>query len=689
MRKFFIRNLDCAHCAMKIENALKKLDFVEYVSIDFPTLSMKIKTKDIQKVKEEIKKIEPEIEIVESDKYIHHDHDDFRFDLKRETIFLSSMIFSYFTSLFVLRNLHPFISDGIFVLIYILGGYIVFKGTFDSLKKGKIFDEHFLMCIATIGAIAIGKLEEATAVMLFYRTGKFLESLSVNNSRESVKNLLELKVEYVNLITPDGLVKVKPEDVEVGSEIIVRTGEKIPLDGVVVEGNSYVDTSPITGENLPKFLKEGDKVFGGSIVKEGILKVKVTKHYKDSSISKIIEFLEEASHRKSRTEMFFTKFASIYTPAVIMLTLVMIFLQLLVFGIPFKEALYRSLVVLVISCPCSLVISIPLSYFAGIGALSKSGILVKGADCVDKLNDIKAIYFDKTGTITKGEFKIREIYAMEGVTPDEILEVAAKVGSNSNHLIAKSIRENYGKDNLICDISDYKEYPGMGVTAIVDGRKVILGNDRILHYFDISHEKCNFSDTTVNISIDFKYAGHIVIGDSIKEEAYDTIRHLKDLGIDNITILSGDNGEATNYVASSLNVLGIGELLPNEKANIVSESGKSAFVGDGINDSLALSRAYLGIAMGGKGTDLSLEYSDIVITDDNLLKIPLAISISKRVRNIIIQNIVFSLSVKFLFVVLGFLGIAEMWEAVFADVGVTIITVFNSLRILRQKPLKT
>ncbi len=671
MQKFYLKNLDCADCAVKLEERLKSLDFVQKVSINFATSTMKITTTNIDKVKNEIKKIEPEIEILKEEE----------FNFKKEIIILGLLILSFILA-FIFNKL--FISKLIFIVVYLCSGFSVFKNAFLNIKSKKLFDENVLMTIATIGAIIIGKFEEATTVMILYKIGLFLEKISLTNSRKSIKKLLELKIESANVITEEGLKVLKPEEVKINDIIIVKAGEKIPLDGIIIEGSSYLDTSAISGESLPKFFKEGDEVLAGMINKNGLIKIRVTKTYKNSSINKIIELVEYAVSKKSKVELFFTKFASIYTPIVILVSIFAMIILPFVSGISFSEAIYRGLIILVISCPCALVISIPLSYFAGIGVSSRHGILLKGSDCIDKLTKIERIYFDKTGTITKGEFNLKEVKAAKGFDEGEILELAAKIEYNSNHPIANSIKEKYGR-TILDSPAEYEEFAGMGIRAKINDKTIILGNDRILHYFDIKHDRCNYNETTIHMAINNTYAGNITIGDKIKDEALEVISELKKLGIKELSIISGDNRESTRLVAEKLGIDFSGELLPEEKANIVGSKPFTAFVGDGINDSPSLAAANPGIAMGKKGSDIAIEYSDIVIVDDNLKKIPEAIKIAKKTKNIIIQNVVFALGIKLFFIVLGFYGVANMWEAVFSDVGVTLITLFNSLRILKAK----
>lgn len=673
MQKFYLKNLDCADCAAKIEKSLKNLEGVKEVSIDFATLSMNINAVNLQKVKEEIKKIEPSIEVLEKEE---------NFNVGREILFLSILLSIFIPLLFLMNKLSSTITMPIILLIYLISGFDIFKASFNNIRNKKFFDENLFMTIASIGAIAIGEVEEAVGVMIFYKTGKFFENLSLTHSRKSIKKLLELKPDYANIKTENGVRKISPDEVKIGDEIIIKAGEKIPLDGVIIEGNSFIDTSPITGESMPKHFSIGDEVFAGTINKNGLITIRVTKAFYESSISKIMDLIQNAVHKKAKTELFFTKFASFYTPVVVVIALLIIIIPPLIFSQSFSDWLYRGLVVLVISCPCALVISIPLSYFAGIGISSKKGILFKGSDCIDKLNSIKTIFFDKTGTITKGKFKVKEINPENNFTEEEVLSYASIAEAHSNHPIALSIREKYAKD-IEEEPEEYKELEGMGVIANIDNKEIIVGNDKILHHFDIEHKKCDFSETTINVVVNKRYAGYITVGDEIKEEAKSSMEKIKRLNI-NIAILSGDNKKSTESVAKQLGVSYFAELLPEDKAKLVARQKGTAFVGDGINDSPSLAMANPGIAMGKKGTDIAIEYSDIVLMDDNLEKIPLAIKIARKTRKIVIENIAFALSVKLAFIVLGLVGVANMWEAVFGDVGVAVLATLNSLRILKS-----
>ncbi len=674
MQRYYLKNLDCPDCAVKIEKYLKSLKEVREVSIDFATLSMNIKTNNFEKVKKEIKKIDPNIEIIEKEEI---------FNIKKELLLLFGLLITFIPFLFLTSKIPLTIRSTVIFVVYLISGLEVFKASFNNLKNKRIFDENLFMTVATIGAILIRELEEAAGVMLFYKFGKFFENLSVNHSRKSIKKLLELKPDYANLKTENGIIKVSPEQIKVGDEIIIKAGEKIPLDGIIIEGNTFIDNSPITGESTPKNFSKGDEVLAGTINKDSLIKVQVTKNLKESSISKIMELIQNAVHKKAKTELFFTRFATFYSPIVVTISILVATIPPLFFGQEFSQWLYRGLVVLVISCPCALVISIPLSYFAGIGISSKKGILLKGSDCIDKLNNIETIFFDKTGTITKGKFEVKEIHPEDNFTSEEILSFAASAETHSNHPIAKSIKEKYAK-NIYKEPEEYKEVEGMGIITKIDGKQIIIGNDKILHFFNIEHKKCDFSETTVNVAIDKKYAGYITIGDEIKEEAKSTIEKIKKLNLNNITILSGDNKKSTEYIAKQLKVDYIAELFPHEKAEILVRYKNAAFVGDGINDSPSLAMANPGIAMGNKGTDIAIEYADVVLMDDNLEKIPLAIKIARKTRKIVIENIVFALAVKIALILLGLTGATSMWEAVFGDVGVAIIAILNSLRILKS-----
>ena len=578
----------------------------------------------------------------------------------------------------------------VFLSAYLISGWVVLKGAFRSITKGKVFNEHFLMTIATLGAFAIDEMPEAVAVMLFYVVGELFQDIAVNRSRKSVKALLEIRPDYANLKVDGETKRVSPSEVHPGQIIVVKPGEKIPLDGNVIEGNSFVDTSALTGESVPRSVKEKETVLAGMINKSGLLTIKVTKEFGESSISKILELVENASSKKAETEKFITTFARYYTPVVVFGALLIAVIPPLLFaGQTFTDWIYRALVVLVISCPCALVISIPLGYFGGIGGASRKGILVKGSNYLDALTKIKTVVFDKTGTLTKGEFKVSEIIAVNGFKKENILKYAAHAEANSNHPIAKSIIEAYNQTIQQNDISQVKEISGHGIQAKVNGDEVLIGNDKLLHKEEIGHDNCDFEGTVVHVAVNRKYAGYIVISDSLKGEAAETIAELDKLKI-NTVMLTGDNKSAAEVYAKKLGIKEFySELLPENKVEHIerlinsTKDGKVAFVGDGINDAPVIARADVGIAMGALGSDAAVETADVVLMTDSPMQVVKSIEVAKRTRTIVWQNIAFAMGVKLFFIILGVFGIATMWEAVFGDMGVAIIAILNSMRVMK------
>ncbi len=572
------------------------------------------------------------------------------------------------------------------LLAYLLVGWNVIFSALKNLKEGKIFDENTLMTVATLGAIAIHEIPEAVAVMLFYRIGEFLQTLAVKRSRRSVRSLLELKPTFANLKVNGEVKRVKPEDVKVGDSIVVKPGERIPLDGVVVDGSSIVDTSALTGESKPKRVGVGDEVLSGMINLSGTLTIKVTKPFSESTVSRILELVERARSRKAKVERFITRFARYYTPAVIFLAVCVAFLPPLILKESFSKWLYRALVLLVISCPCALVLSIPLSYFASVGRFAKDGILVKGSNFIDLTSRTRVVAFDKTGTLTKGTFKVVDVVTRNGFSREEVLKLTALAELNSNHPIAKAVVEAYDVRGLENLIESHEEIAGMGVRARIDGKTVIAGNDAMMHFEGIEHDTCDVEGTVVHVAVNGIYAGYLKVSDEIKEEAPYAISELRKLGCRTV-MLTGDGEDVAREVARRLGIEEFyAELLPMDKVRIVrslKENGVTLFVGDGINDAPVIAEADVGVAMGALGSDVAIETADVVIMDDKVSKIPKAIRLSRRTRNVVWQNVAFILSVKGLFLALGILGIATMWEAVFADVGVSLISTLNSIRLLK------
>jgi len=615
------------------------------------------------------------------------------FSSKRELILIITSVILFVFGLIFRTKLHnpPYCFGEyiIFLSSYLISGWDVLYSAYRNIIYGRVFNENSLMTIATVGAFLIHQLSEAVGVMLFFKIGKFFEETSVQNSKKAIKTLLAIRPEYANLKTQEEIKKVSPQQVNIGDIIIVKPGEKVPLDGVVIGGSSQIDTSPLTGEPLPQIVDVNGVVLAGMINKTGSLLIKVTKPFFDTSISKILDLVENAVQRKSQTEKFITKFSRFYTPFVIIVAIcIAIIPPLFITEASFSVWIYRALVLLVISCPCALVISIPLSYFGGIGKASRRGILIKGSNFIDALTKVKKVFFDKTGTLTKGTFKVTEIIPKNGFTKEEILKLAAEAESRSNHPIATAILEAYGKDINPSLIESYKELGGLGIETRIKNKAVLVGNDRFLHIKNIEHDVCNTEGTFVNIAVDNIYAGYIVIEDELKEDAQYAIQSLKDLGINQIIMLTGDNKISAERIAKELGLsYYLAELLPEEKVSIIeklmNKKEKVAFIGDGINDAPVIARADVGIAMGGLGADLAIETADIIIMPDAPSKVAEAIKISKETHKIVWENIALALTVKGFFILLGIIGFATMWEAVFADVGVALIAIFNAIRILK------
>ncbi|MDZ8106265.1 MAG: heavy metal translocating P-type ATPase [Nostoc sp. DedQUE12a] len=624
-----------------------------------------------------------------------HNHGE-EFNLKNEIFPLVVILSLYAPGVIFENQLHNTLySIGeylVFIPAYLLSGWSVLKTAGRNILKGRIFDETFLMTVATLGAIAIHKLPEAVGVMLFYKIGELFQDIAVSRSRNSIKALLEIRPDYANIQTENGLKKVSPDTVKIGDIIVVKPGEKIPLDGEIIEGNSQVDTSALTGESVPRTVKMGETVLAGTINKIGVLSIKVTKLFDESSIAKILDLVQNAKSKKAETEKFITKFARYYTPIVVFTSLAVALLPpLFISGATSSEWIYRALILLVISCPCGLVISIPLGYFGGVGGAAKRGILVKGSTFLDSLNAVKTVVFDKTGTLTKGVFKVAKIVPKNNFTQQEVLELAAKVESHSNHPIAQSIRNAYGSNIDAFDISNYEEIAGYGIRAKVENKVVIAGSDRLLHKEHIAHDNCLVEGTVIHVAVDNIYAGYIVIDDEIKEDARQAIQTLKKMGVEKTVMLTGDNQAIASRIAQQIGIdIYEAELLPEEKVNAIeklisttSKHSKVAFIGDGINDAPVIARADVGMAMGGLGSDAAIETADIVIMTDAPSKVAEAIQIARKTRKIVWQNIGFALAIKGVFIGLGILGIATMWEAVFADVGVALLAIFNATRVMK------
>lgn len=580
----------------------------------------------------------------------------------------------------------------LFSASYLLVGYDVIKNVAANIFRGRFFDENSLMFIATIGAFSIGEFSEGVAVMLFYEAGEMLQERAVNHSRKSIKSLLDIRPDYANLKTNGSILKVSPYDVKIGDIILVKPGERVPLDGTVVDGKSFIDTSALTGESVPREVDAGDEILSGSINKNGVLHVRVDKEYGDSTASKILEMVENAESQKAKTESFITRFSVYYTPAVVLGAMLIALIPPLVLpGQHFSDWLYRALVFLVISCPCALVLSIPLSYFGGIGRASKAGVLVKGGNYLEALNNISTMVFDKTGTITKGVFKVAKIHSEGRFSEGEMLEYAAMAEAYSDHPIAEAILSAYDRPVDNKRIEKYEEIPGLGVKAKIDGTDLVAGNIKLLYAENIICDEADEYGTIVYIGIDGVYAGHIVISDEVKEEVPHMARDLRELGVRKLVILTGDRPGAAKKIGLEMGFDEVFEnLLPHEKVEKLEsiagglKSGKLAFVGDGINDAPVLARADIGIAMGGLGSDAAIEAADVVLMTDELSKIAHGVRIARQTHRIAWQNIALALAIKIIILLLGANGMASMWEAVFADVGVAMLTVLNSMRILNM-----
>ncbi|MDE6036419.1 MAG: cadmium-translocating P-type ATPase [Ruminococcus sp.] len=587
-----------------------------------------------------------------------------------------------------------------YIADYLIIGHDILRKALKGIGNGRIFDENFLMTVATVGAMALAVYEngdylESIAVMLFYQIGEWFQSYAVGRSRKNISELMDIRPDYANIEADGNIEQVDPDEVEIGSIILVQPGEKIPIDGVVVEGNSSLNTSALTGESLPREVKTGDEVISGCISMTGLLKIKTTKEFGESTVSKILDLVENASSRKSKSEDFISKFAKFYTPAVcysaLALAVIPPLVRMLIMGIPagWGVWLYRALTFLVISCPCALVISIPLSFFAGIGGASSQGVLVKGSNYLEILSKTKTVVFDKTGTLTQGVFEVNGIHHSK-IGDEKLLELATLAESSSTHPISKSLQRAYGKAIDRNRVSDIQEIGGKGITATVDGLNIAVGNDKLMKYMNIEYIECHDTGTIVHIAVNGKYAGHILISDVVKPASEQAIKALKSAGVEKIVMLTGDARKVAEKVADSLGIDEVySELLPTDKVEKVeellkntSDREKLAFVGDGINDAPVLSRADIGISMGAMGSDSAIEASDIVLMDDNPLKIALAIRISRKCLRIVYQNITFSLLIKFACLILGACGIANMYLAIFADVGVMILAILNAIRCL-------
>lgn len=687
-----LKGLNCAGCAAKIEKLTKDIHGVDNARLDFVSKKLKVNvaaeyksTGITEEIKNIVKKLEPHVDVIEEDAH-GHTHDHGTIDRKNIIKIILSGILFIIPILFKLEGISRLI---VYLIAYTIVGFEIVIRASKNILAGQPFDENFLMTVATIGAFIIGEYPEGVAVMLFYQVGEFFQGLAVNHSRKSISSLLDIRPDYANLERDGEIIIVNPKDVHIGDYIIIKPGEKVPLDGIVIEGKSSVDTSNITGESVPRTINLGDNLLSGFVNKEGLLKVQVKKEFGDSTISKILDLVENASSKKAPTENFITKFARYYTPVVVFTALAIGLIPPLFLGYPIKDWAYRAFVFLVISCPCALVISIPLGFFGGIGGASKVGVLIKGGNYLEGLNEVDTVVFDKTGTITKGTFKVTEVENHNGATKDEVIKLAAYGEYYSNHPIGQSIIDYYGKEIDKTIIENYKELPGKGIEAEIDGNKILIGNSKLFKENNIDIGEKESIGTTAYISKNGIQIGTIIVSDELKENVNNDIKSIKAQGIKKVIMLSGDNEETAKRVGELVGMDKVyGNLLPQDKVQIFEEileenRGKVAFVGDGVNDAPVLARADIGIAMGGLGSDAAIEASDIVIMTDEIGKLATGIKIAKNTKKIVTQNIVFALGIKLIVLILGAFGVASMWEAVFADVGVSIIAILNSIRALK------
>lgn len=720
--KLYLKGLDCANCANKIENKVNKLESVEEAVLNF-SLSLLIvnlkENSDVNKVEEEIKtivnKLEPHVIVSKYDNNIKekknvctseccgghahnveekheesHDHNHSEGISLRDKVTLAIGFILFAIAIFIgeEKSYVPYI----YALSYVLVGGKVVLSAIRNIFRGQVFDENFLMTVATLGAFAIGNHPEGVAVMIFYEIGELFQSYAVNRSRKSISSLMDIRADYANLIIDGEEKKVDPSEIKIDDIIVIKPGERVPLDGIVIEGNSSLDTSALTGESLPRNIELNDEILAGVINLTGVIRVKVTKEFGESTVSRILELVQNASSKKAQTEKFITKFARYYTPVVVLSAVALAIIPPLVAeGALFSDWVYRALIFLVVSCPCALVVSIPLGLFAGIGGASKNGVLIKGGNYLEALKDVETVVFDKTGTLTKGVFKVVKINT-NNIEEAELLRIAATGESFSNHPIAQSILKAYGKEVDKSIISNYEEISGNGIKVNIDSKDVLLGNYKLMNSNGIKYNNSEEIGTVVHVVVENEYKGNIVIADEVKEDSKEAIEMLKKIGVKKCVMLTGDNKKVAEKIAEELGLDEVhAELLPTDKVAMVekllkekSEKGKLAFVGDGINDAPVLARADVGVAMGGIGSDAAIEAADVILMRDNPSSLVDAIEIGRKTNRILWQNIIFSLGVKIAVLIPAAIGIANMWEGVFADVGVTLIAVLNSMRALRK-----
>ena len=709
-----IEGLDCPNCAAKVERKINTLEGIKEATVDFLGKKIVVLADEISEnelvelIQTEVDKIEDGVKVfvpkVQAGESSSEEEDTGKIKKK---LLIGGILFVL--GIFVPKTL--FIPKlAVFLVSYLVIGGDVLLSAFKNILNGQVFDENFLMAIATIGAFAIGEYPEGVAVMLFYQLGELLQGIAVNNSRKSIVSLMDIRPDYANIKVGEGIKKVSPEEIKVGEIIVVKPGEKVPLDGKIVKGASTFDTSALTGESLPREAKAGDDVLSGFINKNGLIEIQVAKVFSESTVSKILYLMENAGSKKSKTENFITKFARYYTPAVVITALIVaIFPPLLIQGATFSDWIYRALIFLVVSCPCALVISIPLGFFGGIGGASRHGILIKGTNYLEVLNNLESVVMDKTGTLTKGIFKVTEVNVKNNIkindfennktelTKSLLLKYAAHIEKFSNHPIAQSIVAEYENSVSKVDenvVKDFEEISGFGIKVNINNHQFLAGNSKLMNLENIAFDKKENLGTAIYLAADGKYIGNILISDEVKEDSARAIKGMKENGVKEIVMLTGDNEAIGKNIAEKLGIDKVfTELLPNEKVEKLeeiyktkSEKGKVAFVGDGINDAPVLARADLGIAMGGAGSDAAIEAADVVIMNDEPSKIVTAIKIAKKTKEIVWQNITIAFAVKIVVMALGLFGDATMWEAVFADVGVALLAVLNATRVLRYNP---
>lgn len=709
-----IEGLDCPNCAAKVERKINTLEGIKEANVDFLGKKIVVLADEISEnelvelIQTEVDKIEDGVKVfvpkVQAGESSSEEEDTGKIKKK---LLIGGILFVL--GIFVPKTL--FIPKlAVFLVSYLVIGGNVLLSAFKNILNGQVFDENFLMAIATIGAFAIGEYPEGVAVMLFYQLGELLQGIAVNNSRKSIVSLMDIRPDYANIKVGEGIKKVSPEEIKVGEIIVVKPGEKVPLDGKIVKGASTFDTSALTGESLPREAKAGDDVLSGFINKNGLIEIQVAKVFSESTVSKILYLMENAGSKKSKTENFITKFARYYTPAVVITALIVaIFPPLLIQGATFSDWIYRALIFLVVSCPCALVISIPLGFFGGIGGASRHGILIKGTNYLEVLNNLESVVMDKTGTLTKGIFKVTEVNAENNIkinnfennktelTKPLLLKYAAHIEKFSNHPIAQSIVAEYENSVSKVDenvVKDFEEISGFGIKVNINNHQFLAGNSKLMNLENITFDKKENLGTAIYLAADGKYIGNILISDEVKEDSARAIKGMKENGVKEIVMLTGDNEAIGKNIAEKLGIDKVfTELLPNEKVEKLeeiyktkSEKGKIAFVGDGINDAPVLARADLGIAMGGAGSDAAIEAADVVIMNDEPSKIVTAIKIAKKTKEIVWQNITVAFAIKIVVMALGLFGDATMWEAVFADVGVALLAVLNATRVLRYNP---